>query len=104
MSRENYVFIRMFANDEDFDGDLRPYYPVYEIKEEGGVSWSLTRDFREAKTFKSVDLAKRIVRNVAEFRSRIDRAWGFQIIRITEEILDTNIDFEDEDVLQEEAA
>jgi len=102
---ETFVIIRMFANDEEFDGDYEtPYYAAMDMKESGGVEWKLTRNFREAATLKSADIAKRLVRSIPEFRKRVDRAWGYQIVRISEEILETNIEFEDDDVQEVEAA
>jgi len=90
-----YIFIRMFSSDDE--DDSRPFYPYHVHKEGGGLEWRLTRDFDEAANFKSADIAKRIVKSVTEFKTRIDRGWGYQVVKVSEECLETNINFFDEE-------
>lgn len=87
-----YVLIRLWATSEDVDDNSRPFYPCH-ADGDGPITWALTQNFKEARLFKSADIAKRIVRNVGEFKKRLQRGWGFEVVKVWEELLDTNIDF-----------
>ena len=62
--------------------------------------WKLTRDFDQAAVFKSAKIAARIVKNIPATKSRLAKGWGFEIVKITEECLESNINFDE----KEEAA
>ena len=89
-----YIFIRMWSNDDEDDDE--PFYPYYKFKD-GSVEWGLSRYFDEANLFKSADIAIRIVQNVQFYKERLQRGWGYRVIRVSEECLMTNIVYEEEE-------
>ena len=97
-----YIFIRLWAPPSEVDDYKTAFYPYPTFPEEGGVVWKLARTFEEAGLFKAEKIAVRLVKSIPLFKERIDRGWGYEVLKVTEEIVDTNIKFDDEE--EEEAA
>jgi len=84
-----YICIRMWSPfDEDGNGT---YYVRNEVIDGGGLKWDLCRTCKEASVFMSADIAKRIVKNIPLLKEKWALGWVYEVIKVSEEILDTNI-------------
>jgi hypothetical protein len=72
---------------------LTPTKPRYvqSLDKDGKISWTVTEDWREAHFFKSGRVAGRVLHGVDRIRTRINRGWIFEILKVTEEVLNTNL-------------
>lgn len=91
-----YIFIRLWAPPSEVDDHEIAFYPYHHFPEGGGVEWKLARTFEEAVLFKSENIAIRLVKSIPLFKERIDRGWGYEVLKVTEECIDTNIKYEEE--------
>lgn len=95
-----YIVVRLWAPPEESNAAEKPRY-IQSIEVEGEpVRWTTTDDWRQAHFFKSGSVAGRVVYGVDRFRSRIARGWVYEIVKVTEEILSSNLD---EQLSKEEA-
>ena len=87
-----YVYIRMWCPPFEAEKPKVPFF-VRRLDPEGGgvLQWTLTEDFDEATLFRSEKIAKRVVKAVDRFRHRIDRGWYYEVVRVTEEVVDHNL-------------
>jgi len=93
-----YLFIRLWApHDECQDAD-EPHYVQCVDSEAKVIQWTLTREFLDAFFFKGLRTAQRVIRGVQRIKFRVQRGWKYEIIRVEEEIVDTNV------VMQKEEA
>lgn len=99
MNREDivdyYIFIRLWTSNPEDEDPSKPFYPYHTPIEGGGMKWKLTREFDQAAVFRSAKIAIRIVKNIPVTKSRLEQGWGYEIVKITEECLESNINFED---------
>ena len=93
-----YIFIKLWAplGEDEKDEDSSPFYPYHGTTEGGGVVWKLGESFDFAAIFRSEDIAKRIIRSVSLFKELIEQGWSYEVIKVTEEIIATNIEFFDD--------
>jgi hypothetical protein len=87
---DHYIFIRMWCPPAETAEPKVPHY-VQRLDRDKGVEWTLTRVFEESALFKSEKIAKRLVKAVARIRSRIERGWLYEVVKVTEEVLEHNL-------------
>ena len=89
-----YIIIRLWAPPEETE---RPEVPVYvrRLDTDGKVNWTTTRDWQNASYFKSQKTAERILNGVARIRARIEHGWFYEIIKVSEETIATNLPLEE---------
>lgn len=87
----SYFVVRLWAprgtngkEDPLFVGDCVVDHPIEETQ------WEITHDFSRARMFKSAQPIKRLLRGVKEIAERVTQGWIYEIIRVTEEIVETN--------------
>ncbi len=85
----NYLFVRMWAPREECGDPENPHY-VQRIDSGAETQWTLTRAFSEANFFKSARIASRIITSVKRIKDRITRGWLYEVIRVEEEIVESN--------------
>ncbi len=100
-----YVFIRMWCPPEETKKPKEEHFVQrLEVEEGGSMQWTLTKDFEEATLFKSANIAKRLVRAVERLRYRIERGWFYEVVMVSEEVIDHNLpSLEDEDKKEDAA-
>lgn len=74
----------------DADAD-KPHFVQQLEPADGQAQWTMTRVFDEAHLFKHERVAMRVVRKVRRVRQRIDHGWLYEVLKLTEEIVDTNV-------------
>lgn len=89
-----YIFIRLYSPREE-DG-AEPFFVRREFIEGQGLTWDLTQEFGLCATFQSEDIAKRIVRSVGEFANRVNQGWAFEVVKVSEVVLDHNLGVQEE--------
>lgn len=92
----NYLFVRMWAPRGECDDPENPYYVQQLEAQKGETQWTLTRVFSEANFFNTARVAKRIVTSVKRIKERITRGWIYEVIRVEEEIIESNRPVEEE--------
>ena len=90
MLKMDYLIIRLWAPRSECSNPEEAHY-VARIEHDDNIQWTLTREFTEANYFKSQKTAERVVRGVRRIAERVDRGWYYEIIRIKEEVIDTNV-------------
>ena len=86
-----FFIIRMWApQNESADSD-KPHYVARVERETGAMSWTVSRTFSDANVFKKERPAKAVVRSVRRIADRVSRGWLYEIIRIQEDIVATNV-------------
>lgn len=90
MSDVDYLFIQLWAPKAECDDPEKPHY-VMSVPQEPGFRWTLTREFGEAHNFKKQVTAERVIRAVRRIADRVARGWLYEIIRVEETIVDTNV-------------
>ena len=85
-----YLFVRLWAPEAECNTPDDAHY-VMSLPHDKGTQWSLTREFTEAHYFKKQVTAERVVRGVRRIADRIARGWLYEIIRVEENIVDTNV-------------
>jgi len=85
-----YCLVRMWCPPDEADDWEQPRFVQLLSAFDGQVSWTLTKDWQEANYFNSEVSAKRVVRGVERIRSRIENGWIYEILKVTEEIVDHN--------------
>lgn len=92
MNEEHYIVIRMWAPEGACENPELPHFVQMIDPGEGKeFQWTLTRKFEEARLFKFIRGAKRIVSGVERIKSRLDRGWVYEIVLVIEEIVESNI-------------
>ena len=86
-----YSFIRMWAPADDCIDWEEPHYVQQVQEDKGPVRWTLTRDFEIAHKFKHLRAVRRVVKNVRRVASRIQDGWIYEIIRVKEEVVESNV-------------
>ena len=92
MSKLTYFLVRMWGPRGECENPRDPRY-VARVEDDNGtnIRWTITEEFDEANFFKSVRTARRVVRGVKRVSDRIIRGWLYEIIKVDEEIVDSNI-------------
>ena len=96
-----YIVVRMWCPPDQCADPEKPRY-VARIDDggDGPTKWTTTKNWREANFFKSARVAGRVIHGVDRVRTRIARGWVYEIVKVTEEVLSSNLD----NKLEEEAA
>jgi hypothetical protein len=97
---DQYIVVRMWCPPEETSTPSKAKYVRRLELEGGGTSWTLTEDWKEANFFSSARVAGRIVVGVDRLRTRISRGWAYEIVKVTEVVLSSNL--EDEIINTEE--
>jgi hypothetical protein len=95
-----YVFIRMWCpSTETGEPDTPHFVRRLDSAEGQTIQWTLTQDFKDATLFKSENIAKRLVHSVGRLKHRIERGWLFEVVKVTEEVIDHNLPVMEEDTV-----
>lgn len=87
-----YVFIRLWCPEAETETPTEPLFVQrLDTHSPAGVQWTVTREFDEAAIFKSERLAKRLVRSVDRLRHRIQSGWLYEIVTVTEKVIEHNL-------------
>lgn len=86
-----YLFIRMWAPKAVCSNPQEAHYVQRIEKDDGGIQWTVTREFTDANYFKSINTALRVVQNVRRIVERIKRGWLYEIILVEEEVVESNV-------------
>lgn len=87
---DSYVLVRLWCPPDEAEDWETPRYLRMLVKEGAPVSWTLTQDWQEANYFKTDMAARRILQGIDRIKSRIERGWIYEILRVTEEIVEHN--------------
>ena len=85
-----YFFVRLWAPPSETSDPEEPHY-VQRIDGEGETKWTTTRSYADANFFQSLKTAVRVMRGVARLAGRIEHGWLYEIIRVEEEIMASNV-------------
>jgi len=88
---DHYVLIRMWCPNPKTEALKEPHYVQRLSSGNGEVQWTVTQVFEEAMFFKSENIAKRIVKAVGRLQHRIERGWLYEVVKVTEEVLEHNL-------------
>ena len=91
---DSYIVVRMWSPPEESDTPGKAKYVRRLDLEGGGTSWTLTENWKESHFFSSARVAGRIVVGVDRLRTRIARGWVYEIVKVTEEVLSSNLEEE----------
>ena len=89
---DHYIVIRMWAPPEESSSPDKAKYVRRLDLEGGGSSWTLTEDWKKAHYFSAARVAGRVVVGVDRLRTRIARGWVYEIVKVTEVVLSTNLE------------
>ena len=88
---DSYIVIRMWCPPTESENPKARF--VRRIKQEDGTdSWTTTDDWKEAHFFEAPRIAGRVLAGVDRLRTRIARGWVYEIVRVTEEVLSSNLE------------
>jgi hypothetical protein len=97
MSALEYLFVRLWAPEDECQDSEKAHYVTLVDNEVDVHQWTLTRVWKDAHFFKRLISAQRVLRGVQRIKSRLERGWLYEIICVSEEIVDSNVPVEEEE-------